>query len=63
MISSEPHLDDLRHEGQPVEFDRFMAPVELIGLAGIEAQRNEGLPSNRLSAPAGRAEQFTRMFS
>lgn len=35
-------MRDLHRHGRPVEDDDLMAPVELVGFAGIEAQRHIG---------------------
>jgi hypothetical protein len=39
---AEPDMRDLHRRGHPVDQDDLMAPVELVGLARIEAQRHVG---------------------
>jgi hypothetical protein len=39
---AEPDMGDLHGGGHPVHHYDFMAPVELVGFARIEAQRHEG---------------------
>ena len=42
-VPPEPHLRHLDGEREAVELDALVAPIELVGLARIEAQRHEGL--------------------
>ncbi len=52
---AEPHVGDLDRYGDAVDQHDLVAPVELVGLARIEAQRHERRrPSRAAFAPPGR---------
>jgi hypothetical protein len=51
---AEPHVRDLDRHGDAVDQYDLVAPVELVGFAGIEAQRHKGRRRSRASlAPPG----------
>ena len=51
---AQPHVRHLDHNGRPADQHDLMAPVELIRLAGLEAQRHEGCARSRALATSPR---------